>query len=145
MVRDAICNGGTAEDGHHIPHHTATIWVKGYSMRPFLEHMRDKVQLAFPSRPLRVGDAVLAEIGPGHYVLHRIIQVEGDRLTLMGDGNVRGTERCRVQDVAGIVTHYIRPRRTIPADASWLNFRIRVWRRLLPIRRYLLLLYRATV
>ena len=26
--------------------HTATINVKGYSMRPFLEHCRDKVRLA---------------------------------------------------------------------------------------------------
>jgi hypothetical protein len=35
------------------------ISVKGYSMRPFLEHLRDRVQLA-PWTSLAVGDAVLA-------------------------------------------------------------------------------------
>jgi len=134
MVRDAIREG-----------HDATIWVKGYSMRPFLEHMRDKVILAKPERPLAVGDAVLAEISEGHYVLHRIIQVDGERLTLMGDGNIRGTESCTIGDVAGIVTEYIRPNRSIKADDPKLIRRIKRWRKWLPYRRYLLLLYRATV
>lgn len=39
--------------------HTATIWVKGFSMRPFLEHERDRVKLAYPQQ-VQVGDAVLA-------------------------------------------------------------------------------------
>ncbi len=145
LVRDELRQGGTDENGQSFAHHTAIIWVKGYSMRPFLEHMRDKVQLAYPTRPLVVGDAVLAEITPGHYVLHRIIRIEGEHITLMGDGNLRGTEHCRLQDVAGIVTHYIRPKRTILAADPALNRRIRRWRRLLPIRRYLLLFYRTTV
>ncbi len=134
LVRDVIREG-----------HTATIWVKGYSMRPFLEHMRDKVILAQPERPLEEGDAVLAEIGPGHYVLHRIIGIDGEVVTLMGDGNLRGTERCNLSHVAGIVTHYIRPKRTILASDKQLIRRIKRWRSLLPIRRFLLLLYKSTV
>lgn len=145
LARQMIREGGTDQYGHPIAHHTATILAKGYSMRPFLEHERDKVQLAFPTQPLQVGDAVLAEISPGRYVLHRIIQVQDQHLTLMGDGNLRGTETCRLSDVAGIVTHYIRPRRTIPASSPSLRRRIRLWRRLLPIRRYLLFIYKATL
>ena len=57
--------------------HTATINVKGYSMRPFLEHCRDKVRLA-PASELRVGDAVLAEISKDVYVLHRVFSIDGD-------------------------------------------------------------------
>ncbi|MDE5787207.1 MAG: S24/S26 family peptidase [Bacteroidaceae bacterium] len=133
MVRDMIREG-----------HTATIPVKGYSMRPFLEHLRDRVVLDAP-HVLEVGDAVLAEIAPGHYVLHRIIRIEGDRLTLMGDGNVKGTERCRRQDVAGVVTHYLRPTRTLSASDAGLKRCIRLWRSLLPVRRYLLFAYRAMV
>lgn len=121
--------------------HTATIYVKGYSMRPFLEHCRDKVVLAAVGE-LRPGDAVLAEIRRGVYVLHRIISMVGDRLTLMGDGNLRGTEQCRISDVVAIVTHYISPRRTIPASDPVLCRRIRLWRRLLPVRRYLLWIYK---
>lgn len=146
LVRDMLRDGGKDMDtGEEFRHHTATIWVKGYSMRPFLEHMRDKVVLAYPEKVLKVGDAVLAEISAGNYVLHRIIRREGEWLTLMGDGNVRGTERCRVQDVAGVVTHYVRPRRTISADDPKLVRRIRRWSSQLRFRRYLLLLYRATI
>lgn len=120
------------------------IYVKGYSMRPFIEHTRDRVFLE-KRDTYHVGDAVLAQIAPGHYVLHRIIEKEGNWLTLQGDGNVRGVEHCREQDVSGVVTQYIRPRRTIPADNPRLVRRIRLWRRLRPVRRYLLFIYKAIV
>ena len=121
--------------------HTATINVKGYSMRPFLEHCRDKVRLS-PFSTLEVGDAVLAEISPDVYVLHRIVDKEGGRLTLMGDGNLRGVEYCLREDVVGVVTHYIRPHKTLLATDSRLRRRVRLWRKLLPVRRYLLFLYK---
>lgn len=134
MVRDSIREG-----------HTATIWVKGFSMRPFLEHLRDKVLLSPVTRPLTEGDAVLAEITPNQYVLHRIIKIDGDNLTLMGDGNLCGTEQCKVQDVAGIVTEYIRPRRSFKADDPKLVRRVKLWRKLLPCRRLLLLVYKSII
>lgn len=122
--------------------HTAIIWVKGYSMRPFIEFGRDKVKLA-ARKTYKVGDAVLAQILPGVYVLHRIIRIEGSSVTLQGDGNLRGTEHCRMTDICGVVTEYIRPGRTIPADDSKLCNRIRIWRRLRPMRRILLLIYKS--
>lgn len=125
--------------------HDATIIVKGYSMRPFLEHERDKVILTPIRQPLKVADAILAEISPGHYVLHRIIDIQGEDITMMGDGNIRGVEHCKVKDVRGLVTHYIRPKRTIPASDEKLQRNILRWRKLLPIRRYLLLIYKATI
>lgn len=120
------------------------IYVKGYSMRPFIEHLRDRVFLE-KRDTYEVGDAVLAQIEPGHYVLHRIICKEGEALTLQGDGNLRGVEHCSLGDVSGVVTEYLRPGRTIPADDPQLVRRIRLWRRLRPIRRYLLFLYKAVV
>ena len=127
--------------------HTAIIAVKGYSMRPFLEHLRDKVKLEYcPAADLKVGDAVLAEISRGHFVLHRIIKKEGDMVTLMGDGNIRGTEHCSVSEVRARVREYIRPGgHVIKADDPALCRMIRWWRRLLPIRRYLLFIYKATI
>lgn len=133
LVSDEIAGG-----------HTAVIWVKGYSMRPFIEFGRDRVKLARPI-DVAVGDAVLAQIHPGHYVLHRIIERQGDSLTLQGDGNVRGVEHCDVRDVCGVVVEYIRPRRTIPADDPGLRRRIRLWRTLRPVRRFLLAFYKATL
>ncbi|MCR4921070.1 MAG: hypothetical protein K5945_05090 [Bacteroidaceae bacterium] len=120
------------------------IWVKGYSMRPFIEHCRDKVKLV-PPVAFGVGDAVLAEIAPGRYVLHRIIDLDGEKVTLQGDGNVRGEEHCRRADVRGVVAEYIRPRRTLQADDPKLRRQIRLWRRLRPIRRLLLFVYKAYV
>ncbi len=120
------------------------IYVKGYSMRPFIEHTRDRVFLE-KRDSYNVGDAVLAQIAPGHYVLHRIIEKRGDHLILQGDGNVKGVEFCKEQDVSGVVTQYIRPHRIISADNPKLVRRIRLWRRLRPIRMYLLFIYRAIV
>ena len=135
LVRKAIAGG-----------ERAIISVKGYSMRPFLEHLRDKVELA-PWRELHVGDAILAEIAPGHFVLHRIIDIDEHRhITLMGDGNLRGTEHCTVADVCGIVTKYIRPNgHVLLADDPKLCRKIRLWRKLLPIRRLLLFVYKQTI
>lgn len=124
--------------------HTVTINVKGYSMRPFLEHLRDKVLLEAIEEP-HVGDAVLAEIRPGTFVLHRIIALQGDSVTLMGDGNIRGTEQCTRADLVGVVVQYIRPGRTLLASDPVLQRRIQHWRRLLPIRRYLLFLYKGLI
>jgi len=124
---------------------TVIIFVKGYSMRPFLEHLRDRVKLA-PWQELHVGDAILAEIAPGHFVLHRIINIDGNNITLMGDGNIRGTEHCTMDNVCGVVTEYLRPAgHVLLASDPSLHRRIRLWRRLLPIRRYLLFLYKATI
>lgn len=124
--------------------HTVVIWVKGYSMRPFIEFGRDRVKLA-AAPSYQVGDAVLAEIEKGHYVLHRIIKKEGGRLTLQGDGNVRGVEHCTSDDVRGVVTEYIRPKRTLSAQNPFLKAEIRIWRVLRPIRRGLLFVYKVLV
>lgn len=119
--------------------------LKGVSMRPFVENLRDKALLvAVPPETLREGDAVLAEIAPDRYVLHRIIRREGDRLTLMGDGNVRGTESCRAADVVGRVEAFYRKGRQKPDLTSGLKWRFysAVWTRIRPLRRYLLFAYR---
>lgn len=118
------------------------IYVKGYSMRPFIEHTRDRVFLE-KRDTYNIGDAVLAQIAPGHYVLHRIIEKQGDNLTLQGDGNLKGVELCKEGDVSGVVTQYIRPNRIISADDPELVRRIKLWRKLRPIRRYLLLIYNS--
>lgn len=118
------------------------IYVKGYSMRPFIEHTRDRVFLE-KRDTYNIGDAVLAQIAPGHYVLHRIIEKQGDNLTLQGDGNLKGVELCKEGDVSGVVAQYIRPNRIIPADDPKLVRRIKLWRKLRPIRRHLLLIYNS--
>lgn len=108
---------------------------KGISMLPFIRGEVDQVKLRQPGK-LKVGDIVLAHFG-GQYVMHRIIEISGDRITLMGDGNLQGTEQGKYSEVVGLVTEIIKPnnRRHKPGSA-WL------WRHTLSLRPYLLKLYR---
>ena len=123
--------------------HTVTINVRGYSMRPFLENDRDRVILAPLTRSPAVGDALLAEISPGHYVLHRLLRIEDNgQLPLPGDGNCHATETCGLNDVLGVVTHYLYPNHTVAASDAIRRFNVSAWRRLHPIRRYLLYIYK---
>lgn len=122
--------------------HTVTLRLKGFSMRPFLEDGRDKALLTKPVNP-KVGDPVLAEVGPKHFVLHRIISIQGDDVFLRGDGNL-GTEQCKLKDVKGAVIGFYRKGRETLDRTDGLKWRIYswFWTRLFPIRRYLLAFYR---
>lgn len=122
--------------------HTVTLPLRGYSMRPFLEDGRDKAVLA-EVKELHKGDAVLAEIAPGHYVLHRIVGIKGDMITLRGDGNI-ATEHCRRDSVKAIATGFYRKGRTTADSTDGRKWRIYswVWTHLYPIRRYLLFIYK---
>lgn len=127
--------------------HTATLNLRGWSMRPFLEHDRDKALLCLPGE-VKVGDPVLAEVpaaqGDGtRYVLHRIIRIEGDEVTLKGDGNLN-EEHCLKSDIcAAVVGFYRKGRKTLDRTDGW-KWRIYSWwwMRLTPIRRYLLAFHR---
>lgn len=122
--------------------HTVTLRLRGYSMRPFLEDNRDKALLTKAIDP-KVGDPVLAEAGPKHFVLHRIVKIEGDAVTLRGDGNL-GDEHCRLQDVKGAVIGFYRKGRTTLDRTDGRKWRIYsyIWMHLYPIRRWLLAFYR---
>lgn len=125
--------------------YTATFRVKGQSMRPFLENLRDvvKIERIVPEL-VRVNDVVLAEIAPKTYVLHRVISRVDNALTLKGDGNVVGVEHCYDKDVVGIATAFYRKGRTTPDLVTSLKWRVytNVWLFLTPLRRILLAIYR---
>ena len=87
---------------------SVVILTKGLSMLPFIRGEKDSVVLEKASA-VAPGDIALAEISPGKWVLHRVIEVNGDRVTLRGDGNIRGVEKCSCKDVAGVVTSIQRP------------------------------------
>ncbi len=124
--------------------HTATFRVRGFSMRIFLEDSRDKVVLSPTGGSVKKGDVVLAEITKGVYVLHRVIRISGNRITLQGDGNVAGTEQCTTADIIGVVTGFIRKGRNHIDPASGWKWRTysAIWLSLTPVRRLLLALHR---
>lgn len=83
-----------------------TFEVKGASMRPFIEGGRDSVCLK--KEEFEVGDAVLAQLPAGNYVLHRVKSIDADEVTLKGDGNLEGVEKCSAGSVKGKVLQIIK-------------------------------------
>lgn len=119
--------------------HTATLPLRGRSMRPFLEDNRDKALLQSVKNP-QVGDAVLAELWKDHFVLHRIISIEGDKVTLRGDGNLSSDPPCSLSDIRAKAIGFYRKGRNKADSTSGRKWRLYSWwwTRLYPIRRYLL-------
>lgn len=123
---------------------SVTFPVKGRSMLPFITGGRESVILQKPGS-LHRGQVVLAQVGPDRYVVHRIIKVEPDRITLMGDGNIRGTESCTPANVLAIATHVVDEygwRR--PLDTRGQLLKARLWYGIRPLRRIILAILRRT-
>ena len=108
---------------------------KGRSMLPFIRGEVDCVVLRQLPK-VEVGDIVLAHFG-NQYVLHRVVAVEDEDVVLMGDGNLQGVEKGRVSEVCGTVIEIVRQngKHCKPTKG-------RLWRKLLPVRKYLLKIYR---
>ena len=104
--------------------------VKGESMLPFF-----RSGSTITLRPIEEGDickynVVMADAGHA-FVVHRIIDVNEDIVTLLGDGNYIGTERVTRDKIYGIV------------DCSALHlFFAKIWLWLRPVRRFPLAIFR---
>lgn len=122
--------------------HKATIVARGNSMRPFIEDCRDKLVFSKVDS-LSVGDVILAEVTKGHFVCHRIEKLDNQTVTMRGDGNVRGTEVFPREHVRAKLVQVIRKGKlyTLSTSRKWKLYSA-VWPKLLPVRRYLLALYR---
>ena len=119
----------------------ATIPVKGFSMLPLIRAEKDLVVLGTFDE-LREKDIVLFRYC-GRYVMHRIISIEGDRIEIMGDGVLENREVVRRDAVCArakaILRGGKRKRNPYSPFCLWLFDR---WYALLPLRRYLLWIYR---
>lgn len=125
--------------------------LKGYSMRPFLESDRDTAVLIKPHAPV-LYEPVLVEVDfmnpktekyEKKWILHRIIGISGDHLTLLGDGNLR-PEHCKVSDIRASIKGFYRKGSNeidLISGKKWKIYSF-FWIRLRPIRRYLLFIHR---
>lgn len=108
---------------------------KGRSMLPFIRGEVDSVVLRQLPK-VEVGDIVLAHFNT-RYILHRVVAVEGDEVVLMGDGNLQGFEKGRANEILGTVIEIVSPKGKHRKPTKG-----RLWYKLLPIRKYLLKIYR---
>lgn len=123
-----------------------TFPVNGRSMLPFIVGGRDSVVLEKPNE-ISKGDVVLAYVESEnredkHYVIHRVIALEDDRVTLMGDGNLVLREYCNRNEVCAKVSLVVKPNgKKRSLDSFFYRLSSKVWFALLPFRRYLLWIY----
>ena len=122
VVRDILLEGGDV-----------TIAVNGQSMLPFFRS-GSKVTL----RPIKAEDykkyaVVFADAG-GRFVIHRIINIEGQMVTLLGDGNYNSTETMPKDRVYGV----------IDCSKSHIFF-AKIWLWLRPVRRFPLAIFRRVM
>ena len=122
IVRDTLLEGSTVR-----------IAVNGQSMLPFF-----RSGSTITLRPVKDGDirkynVVMADAGSS-FVVHRIIEVGEEYVTLLGDGNYLGTERVARDKIYGIV------------DCSALHLLFaKIWLWLRPVRRYPLAIFRRVL
>ncbi|MBO7280916.1 MAG: S24/S26 family peptidase [Bacteroidaceae bacterium] len=135
-IRDMLRSGN---------HKSVTFVVRGNSMNPFLVCGRDKVILVPPQKPT-VGQVVLAEFKPKVYALHRIIKIEGNKITMRGDGNLLSQKEIfEESNIVGTAEGFIRKGEKIDTDSTKWRIYSTVWHWLRPIRRLLLSFYRRYI
>lgn len=117
---------------------------KGVSMLPFIRGGKDSVLLR-KADELKTGDIALAKVSDGRYVLHRVEKIDGEEIVLMGDGNLVGRERCRRGDVMAIAVKIIKDKKEIDTRSPSHMRKAGIWKMLLPLRRYLLAIYRRII
>ena len=107
--------------------HSVRVSVMGRSMRPFFSSGSTIELHPITDEAVFVGSVIFARVRDNHYAVHRIWAIDGDNVTMMGDGNPVGKEYITRQDIYGYVK----------CSARHLRW-AKVWRALRPIRRYLL-------
>ena len=119
-----------------------TFPVKGQSMLPFIIGGKESVILHRPGL-IDVGDVVLAWVDGCRSVVHRSVRIDGERVTLMGDGNLMGTEHCLIGDIKARVTHVVSAdNKERDLHNRWRMHAAKLWYWLRPVRRVLLAIYR---
>lgn len=123
-----------------------TIRAKGWSMLPLVWDDRDTLTLAAVSEDtFSKGRIVLAQLGTGRYVVHRIVCIKGARYCLRGDGNPYQEEYVHRDKIYAELISIQRGGRYIDAKHWLWKFCQYLWPKNGFLRRVLLFAYRRIV
>ncbi len=76
--------------------------ARGWSMLPMIWDRRDNLFLApLTEDSITVGRLLFVRLSSKRYILHRLEAIDGNRLTLRGDGNPYQREECDREEVLG--------------------------------------------
>lgn len=122
VVRDILLEGDNV-----------TITVNGQSMLPFFRSGSTVTLRPIHKEDFKKYAVVFADAG-NHFVIHRIINIEANKVTLLGDGNIYGTESMDKERVYGVI------------DCSALHiFFAKIWLWMRPVRRFPLAIFRRVL
>lgn len=94
------------------------ITASGKSMEPVIKDGEDIVVISEINKPLDVGDIVLFKRSNGRLVLHRILAVNGNEITLRGDSQWTA-ETADKSSVLGILEAVERNGRVLNSDSAY--------------------------
>ncbi|PUB28513.1 peptidase S24-like protein [Elizabethkingia sp. YR214] len=101
--------------------------VAGRSMEPFLQNGDLVVLNRFEKNDLVNGKIVLAYFNNA-YVLHRIVRIKGNTVTLAGDGNIQQVEIITDKDILAVVIQAYRGEKELSINTLlgqiWYKLRI---------------------
>ncbi|MBQ8783836.1 MAG: S24/S26 family peptidase [Clostridia bacterium] len=94
------------------------ITASGKSMEPVIKDGEDIVVISEIKKPLEAGDIVLFKRSNGRLVLHRILAIKGNEITLRGDSQWT-TEIADKSSVLGILEAVERNGRVLNSDSAY--------------------------
>ena len=122
IARDTLLEGSTVR-----------IAVNGESMLPFFRSGSTILLRPVREEDIRKYNVVMADAGHA-FVVHRIVKIDDDKITLLGDGNIYGTESVSRDKIYGVV------------DCSAIHlFFAKIWLWLRPVRRFPLAIFRRVM
>ncbi len=115
--------------------------VTGRSMLPLLGFGRDTILVRRVAEEYPILRRVaMFRAADGRIVVHRVIKESAGEVVLQGDGNVFLRERCRRDEIIGVVERVVRQSgRVVDCTSRWWRLRERMWlAQPLLVRRYAL-------
>ena len=119
--------------------------IAGESMVPFLREHRDEVFFRKPTEVLKKGDIVFYQRECGQFVMHRIQKVKPEGYFIIGDNQTVVEGPVAKEQVFGLVTRVIRDGKIMEPGDFWWDFFAHVWIRIIPLRRFVMRVYRCLV
>ena len=116
------------------------IRVRGNSMLPFIRNNDEALLIPPTPEKIRKGTPVVAKTDELGIVFHRIHRIVGNRITLLGDGNVNQFEHTSPERIIAAVSHYYRGKHILRTDSLGMRIVGRLWMAAHPWRRKVLTL-----
>lgn len=127
IIEETLASGGTVK----LP-------ITGTSMLPLLRAGRDTVTLSPVTGDLQKFDIPFYRRRDGAFVLHRIVTcAEDNTYTLCGDNQWVLEKDIRAEQIIGVVSAITRNGKTFSVNSKKYKRYVRIWHRLLPVRKYI--------